>query len=54
MGKGSHVELQQDRGVEGGATGAKVDQRQDNDGQLARKEKVDPEGDVVGGGVRKM
>ena len=52
VGDGWKVGLKEDRGVEEGARGANVDQREDRDGLETWQEKVNSEGEVAGGRVR--
>ena len=51
MGNGWKVGVEEDRGVEEGSRGARVDQREDRDGLATWQGKVDSEGEVAGGRV---
>ena len=51
VGNGGKVGLEEDRGVEEGSRGTRVDQGEDRDGLATRQEKVNTEGEVAGGRV---
>ena len=51
VGKGWKVGVEEDRWVEEGSRGARIDQGEDRDGMAAWQEEVDTEGEVAGGRV---
>ena len=51
VGNGGKVGLEEDRGVEEGARGARVDEGEDKDGLATWQEKVNTEGEVAGGRI---
>ena len=50
VGKGLQQVLRQDGGVQKGAGGARIHQRQNGDGKEARDDKVDGKGEMTRGG----
>ena len=51
VGKGWKVGVEEDRWVEEGSRGARVDQGEERDGLAARQEEVNTEGEMAGGRV---